>query len=334
MKEEDIRPQKLFNRYLELARQDVEHFFGDRSRFVKVPCPACTSSRSKLAFEKYGFSYLLCIDCESLYVSPRPEPSLMNIYYREAKSVRFWGTDFFKETAEARQKLIFRNRAKLVGEWLEKTQERLGSPRTLVDVGSGYGIFLEEITNMDIFDEVVGIDPAPNLVAISRQRGFRIIEKLAEDVSPGELQASFATAFEVLEHLYDPADFLRAVHDILLPGGVLLFTTLTGSGFDIQVLWEDSKSIYPPHHVNLISIEGMRRLVERCRFELAELTTPGELDVDIVCNIAAETPNICLPRFVRQIIHNRREEVRANFQQFLKANNLSSHVRVVAVRTK
>ena len=71
-----------------------------------------------------------------------------------------------------------------------------------------------------------------------------------------------------------------------------MFTTLTVSGFDIQVLWEKSKSVYPPHHINLFSIDGFRRLVERSGLNLVNLCTPVELDVDIVRNIYLEKSDI------------------------------------------
>ncbi len=332
MKEAEIRPQELFNRYLELSLQDVATHFSNQSEFVQVSCPACGSGQEEPALEKCGFRYALCTDCGSLYVSPRPKAEAIDSYYREGEAVKFWSTSFFKETAEARRERIFRPRAKLVTELTRKALT--GSPEraVFVDVGSGYGIFLEEIRALGLFGEVVGIEPAPNLAGVCRDKGFRILEKPAEEVSAEELQASFATAFEVLEHLYDPARFLRALYQILEPGGVLLFTTLTASGFDIQILWEHSKSVHPPHHLNLISVKGMRLLVERCGFQIVELSTPGELDVDIVRNILAENHEIPVPRFVRQIVCNQDEQVANRFQHFLKESNLSSHIRVVAVR--
>jgi SAM-dependent methyltransferase len=331
VKEQEIRPQQLFNRYLELSRRDVGQFFADTSRFVLAPCPACGCAQQEAGLAKLGFRYVTCADCGSLYVSPRPRREAIDDYYRRGEAVKFWSTDFFRETAEARREKIFRPRAQLVAKWASLSSS-LDSRRVFADVGSGYGIFLKEIARLGLFDEVVGIEPAPNLAEICRRRGFRILEKPAEKVAPEELRAGFVSSFELLEHLYQPACFLAAIRDLLIPGGLFLFTTLTISGFDLQVLWENSKSIHPPHHLNLISVEGMERLLLGCGFEVVELCTPGELDVDIVRNMLHENPSIPIPRFARAIALNSREEVRASFQEFLKANRLSSHIRVVARR--
>lgn len=332
MNEQDIRPQQLFNRYLELSRQDVERFFADTSRFVRVPCPACGSGRQEEGLLKLGFHYVTCTDCGSLYVSPRPRREAVDDYYRRGDAVKFWSTDFFRETAEARRERIFQPRARLVAEWADRLNGFRPARRVFADIGSGYGIFLEEVARLKRFDEVIGIEPAPGLAQVCRGRGFPILEKPAEDVGADELQASFLSSFELLEHLFEPARFLEGVRELLVPGGLFLFTTLTISGFDLQVLWQHSKSIYPPHHLNLISVEGMERLMSRCGFGVLELCTPGELDVDIVRNMLREDPSLPVPRFAKSIALNPREEVRADFQKFLKANRLSSHIRVIARR--
>jgi len=139
MKESEIRPQALFNRYLELSRQDIARFFADQSNFVEVPCPACVSQRNEFGLEKFGFRYVTCLDCGSLYLSPRPTPEMINAYSWESEAVKFWGTHFFKEPAEARREKMFKPRAQLVAEWADRVG--IEHSALFVDIGSGYEIF-------------------------------------------------------------------------------------------------------------------------------------------------------------------------------------------------
>jgi SAM-dependent methyltransferase len=327
MKESEIRPQELFDRYLALARRDVEVMLARRDGFAPVPCPACGLDVPAPAFVKEGFTYVLCRECGSLYASPRPTPEMLGSFYRDGESVKFWSTDFFKKTAEARREKMFRPRARLVAELLDRNPARDGL--VFADIGSGYGIFLEEVRALGRFTSVLGIEPGPDLATVCRGLGFTVIQKPVEDVSPAECLADVATAFEVLEHVHDPLPFLIACRRLLRSDGTLLFTTLTVSGFDIQTLWERSNAVHPPHHLNLLSVEGLERLVARAGLRLLELSTPGQLDVDIVANALKADPALALPRFVRTLLA-RDEATRREFQELLARRRMSSHVRVVA----
>jgi 2-polyprenyl-3-methyl-5-hydroxy-6-metoxy-1,4-benzoquinol methylase len=328
MKEGDIRPQKLFNEYLALARKDIQIFFGDKDTFVEVDCPACGAKGGQTALKKLGFSYKSCLDCESLYLSPRPTESMINNYYQKGESVKFWSTRFYRETEEARRLKIYRPRAEYIDN-LFRENPGWGKDQ-LVDVGAGYGIFLEEISRLNLFSNALGVEPAPNMAATCKGKGLSVLESPVEMINENDILADFATSFEVFEHVYSPEKFLKSVQKILKPKGVFLFTTLTIDGFDLQVLWDESKSIYPPHHINLISKNGIKCLLNTCGFNLVEIRTPGQLDVDIVLNAAHEKKDLKLSRFVRHLIEKVDDEVRDAFQVFLQENLLSSHVMVIA----
>jgi SAM-dependent methyltransferase len=331
MKEFEIRPRELFDAYLELSRRDGEIFFSDVDRFVAIPCPACQSERGGEAFRKHGFPYRQCETCGTLYVSPRPTAEMIDRFYRESASSKFWAERFFPETAPARRARIFRPRAVMIRDLLDRYG--IPSPRVLLDIGSGYGLFLEEMRDVGGLEQLIGIEPNPHLARATREKGFPVIERAVEEVAAGQVRAAVAVSFEVFEHLFDPGAFLRHIRGLLLTDGLLIFTTLTVSGFDLQVLWDRSKSISPPHHLNFLTTEGLEILVRRSGFTPVTIATPGELDVDIVRNMLEEDPALPLPRFFHTLLDRRGPEAWAAFQRFLQEHRLSSHVRVVARAT-
>lgn len=333
MNEYDIRPRAIFDEYLEISQNDIPKYFGNAEDFVRVNCPICNEAGQIAAFTKHGFDYVTCPACESLYVSPRPTSEMINRFYRESDSSRYWAEFFFPLTAEARRIHIFEPRAQMIVDLVKRFGETRG-PLTLVDVGAGIGLFLEAAKATNQFAQVLGIEPGRDLAKVCRSRGHEVLEKPVEAVLAEELQASVVTSFEVFEHLYDPASFIKSMSLLLDKNGLLIFTTLSVTGFDLQVLWDQSKSISPPHHINFISYHGVRQLMARCGFELLDISTPGKLDVDIVCNMLRENASLDIPRFARTLFRvsesHGNSHILAEFQKFLSNSALSSHVCIVA----
>lgn len=327
MKEHEIRPSDLFDQLIAFAKEDIDTFFKDTTNFIPSPCPACGIESIIESFEKFTFQHVVCSGCGTLYVNPRPPIEQFLKFHAGAKSNEFFSSRFYKETAAARREKIHKPRAELIAQISKKFG--LQEESHLVDIGSGFGIFLEEAHATNAFNKISGIEPKKELAEDSRRRGFNIIEKTMETVTFDDIQPTFMTCFEVFEHILNPAEFLNSIYRVLRPGGLLFFTTLTIDGFDLQVLWEKAKIICPPQHLNYFSIKGMRTLVEDRGFEIIEIETPGQLDVDIIRNIYLADPTLDLPRFVRSLIQAD-ESTRQNFQNFLKTNRMSSHVRCIA----
>ena len=56
-------------------------------------------------------------------------------------------------------------------------------------------------------------------------------------------------SFELFEHLHDPGRFLNTVFRLMSKGDIFIFTTLSGTGLDIQILGEKiAFSISPSSH--------------------------------------------------------------------------------------
>ena len=280
MKEEDIRPVKIFDEYLELAKTDTQNYFADSEK-ENINCPAC-GRKGDYVFSKNNFKYDECSYCFTLYVNPRPTSAALDRYYTEAPSVEFWATTFYKETAEARRQHLWKPKAHQIVSIVNNNNKN-DDIYTVIDIGGGYGIFAEEIQKIAQCDTIV-IEPGPKLAEICRSKNIKVIQKFLNKVNLDELPDSkkVFTSFELFEHLHCPKDFLKDVHNIMSKGDIFIFTTLSGTGADISILRENSKSVSPPHHLNFFNPKSIPILLKEIGFEEIEITTPGKLDLDIL----------------------------------------------------
>jgi SAM-dependent methyltransferase len=138
--------------------------------------------------------------------------------------------------------------------------------------------------------------------------------------------ADLVICCELIEHVTDTLEFLRALSGLAKPGGHILITGLSASGFDIEVLGENSNAVSPPHHLTFLSRRGVESLVKRSGLKLVYFETPGKLDVDIVKNALNKDPKLEMDRFIRNLILESDQETRESLQQFLSTSGLSSHM--------
>jgi SAM-dependent methyltransferase len=328
VKESEIRPAELHNEYLRLSALDAERFFVSKER-ISLFCPACGSAQVEFSFEKNGFSFSECCRCASLYQTPRPPLSEFEQFYGDSPSAHYWANTFFTTVAEARRDKIFRPRVQKIHELCKSVGFE---PQTVMDVGAGYGIFLEEWRRLFPNSRVCAVEPGSALAKICREKGIEVLQCLAEQAEAWRQRGDLVTCFEVIEHVHDPLKFITSLYHLAKPGGYVLVSGLGVDGFDIQILWEHAKSVAPPHHINFLSVEGFETLFCRAGFDQVLVTTPGQLDVDIVANTFAEYPiSLEQERFVKTLL-KRGPQVRTDLQELLAKHKLSSHTWVLARR--
>jgi 2-polyprenyl-3-methyl-5-hydroxy-6-metoxy-1,4-benzoquinol methylase/ribosomal protein S27E len=324
MKEDEIRKRSVFNRYLELVAEDVREIFTDRSTFTQIDCPACGGKNYQSQFDKTGFTYVLCQDCGTLFVNPRPPYELLMDFYTRSPSTSFWVNEFFKPVAEVRREKIFKPRA----EYIQETYPQM-SDGLIGDIGAGFGLFLEELGKLWPSARLVAIEPSPEMVAICSDKGLEVIPCAMEDVQGRDGQFDLLTSFELFEHLYYPDEFLKKAWQLLRPGGRLFLTTLNGEGFDIQILWEKSKSVAPPHHLNFFNPRSITRLIQANNFTVEKVDTPGQLDWDILQGMFLEE-GVDPGRFWRLVAEHASPDAKSSLQTWISENGLSSHMRILA----
>lgn len=322
MKEEEIRPQRIFNEYLRLAERDTKTYFSGVDRVIGN-CPACENV-GEVAFEKHGFIYENCPRCFTLFVNPRPLAGTFLRYYTESPSSKYWASTFYKVTAEDRREKLWKPKARLIWDLMIKFEIPLHT--TVVDIGGGFGLFGEEIRELSGRTPVI-IEPGPDLAAVCRDKSLLVIQKFLEQVVPTDLPLGpkVFVCFELFEHLHDPARFLQQLKGLMTSGDLFVFTTLSSTGVDIQALWRDSKSVMPPHHLNFFNPQSVRLLLSRIGFKSLGVTTPGKLDIDILFNNRLAIRD----RFWRTFVATASESVKSKWQEIIAATGWSSHLMVV-----
>lgn len=102
------------------------------------------------------------------------------------------------------------------------------APRVL-DVGCGGGFLLERLAGRGYAG--VGVDLSPESVAIANRRleaigaADRLRAEVGSAYEPPPGPFDVVTLTDVLEHLEDPRACLRALRDVLAPGGLLVVST-------------------------------------------------------------------------------------------------------------
>jgi 2-polyprenyl-3-methyl-5-hydroxy-6-metoxy-1,4-benzoquinol methylase len=327
IKEDEIRPDILRDEQAKRFASDINRLLKYRAQFQDVSCPACDSVNASKVFTKYELSYVKCSQCETVYINPRPSPDILERYYETSENYAYWNEFIFPASESARREKIFRPRANRLVEICQRFNIKT---QTLLEVGAGFGTFCEEVKKLKLFDRVIAVEPTPGLAETCRKKGLDVIEKPIEQIQLKQGGVDVVAAFEVIEHLFSPMNFLKSCWELLAPRGIVVVSCPNIKGFDLVVLQELSETV-DVEHLNYFHPDSLSKLFISCGFQILEVTTPGNLDAELVRKkILSGAFDVKSQPFLKQVLVDGYENLGNNFQEFLVQNKLSSHMWLVA----
>jgi 2-polyprenyl-6-hydroxyphenyl methylase/3-demethylubiquinone-9 3-methyltransferase len=104
--------------------------------------------------------------------------------------------------------------------------------KTALDVGCGAGLLAEPLARLGA--KTTGVDASTELIAVARAHAQAMaleVDYRAADVLQIDGSFDLVTCMEVIEHVADPAVFLRALAKRLAPGGLLILSTPNQTGW-------------------------------------------------------------------------------------------------------
>lgn len=231
----------------------------------RTSCPLCGSrGKTKLhSFEPYGV--VSCTDCGLVYLDPRLREDLMRSRYERA--------DYFNEGTkggyddyrlqERSLRLTFRR-------FLKELSRRGLASGKLLEVGSGYGYFLDEAGHY--FSDRTGVELSAGAAARARECSECDVHVgIGETVLPQLGTFDVIVAVNVIEHVYAPVEFAAMMRRHLNPGGTLVLATPDIGSVWYRLLGRRWPSFKIPEHVAFFNEGTLRRLFLKAGFGETEV---------------------------------------------------------------
>ena len=214
------------------------------------------------------FRVVECRKCRLIRLDPQPSPDELDRYYPSD----YW---FVPEATavdgleQAYRRFVLRDHLRFVERALVESEEQ----GIVLDVGCGGGLFLQMLSERArgsrLKIRVAGLDFSLDAAEAAWRRAGVPAVCAHLDRSPlAPASCAAITMFHVLEHLYDPAEYLRAAHQLLRPEGRLIVQVPNASCWQFLLFGQHWNGIDVPRHLTDFKLSDLDSMLDHCGFEV------------------------------------------------------------------
>jgi len=202
-------------------------------------CPICGSHAHAVHVPFEEIPVVKCADCEFMWSSKVLAEEDQRAYYEHS----------FGSRRHMQGQIVNAT----VNSWVTAKLAPVSDIRTVLDVGTGYGFFLQELRRRFGF-EVTGIELSRQEATFAKTSlGLNVVNlPLAESgLTVGGYD--LVTSFEVIEHVSQPVDFIEEMAAFVKPNGYLLIMTDNFDSRMAKVLGAAFPKWIPHSHISHFS---------------------------------------------------------------------------------
>ncbi len=235
---------------------------SDKSVLEITPCPICKSSNMSVLHTFEPFKVVSCRNCRLIYLNPRLKESDMmrayqaNEYFSDSGNSGYQYVDYISQ--EESMRMTFRR-------FLAELKKHDIASGRLLELGCGYGYFLDEAKHF--FSYLAGTE-------LSQEAGDYARKISGADVYIGDLSSlpdelrefNLIVTINVIEHIYNPAEFILSLKKRLKEGGRIIIATPDIGSIWYKIMQRRWSSFKIPEHVVYYSKSTLTSLLLRTGF--------------------------------------------------------------------
>jgi 2-polyprenyl-3-methyl-5-hydroxy-6-metoxy-1,4-benzoquinol methylase len=232
---------------------------------------ATLKSTNKVGYQEPDtFHIWHCLHCNTAFSMPRVNTdNLYELVYKHAENISGYNNylNLYKDVKTKKKPLRYLI-SKNLAFWsiihvLKK--KKIRKTATILEVGAGYGYFTYALHEAGY--NAVGLDISKEAIdkALQSFGNYYVREDIFNYAETYPESVDIIILTEVIEHVENPMEFIRALAKLLKKGGYTILTTPNKSFYQADVIWSSAN---PPMHLWWFSEDSMAYIAQELNLSL------------------------------------------------------------------